>query len=117
VNNVFNWFFKIIEKNCSYPQPKGYKSFQERQIEEKARLIAERREKAEKLKKTAQELAEAEIEVNFWEIMGAPDSDEYKKCFDSLSNFEKKRGRKSGKAFEDAMLKAYRKLCQGNQKS
>jgi predicted transcriptional regulator len=110
VNNVFNWFFKIIEKNCSYPKPKGYKTFQERQIEEKTRLLEKRKADAAKIKKVAQELAEAEIEVDFWEVMADPDSDLYKKCFDNLSNFEKKRGRKSGKAFEDAMLRAYKKL-------
>jgi hypothetical protein len=111
VNNVFNWFFKIIEKNCSYPQPKDYKSFQERQIEEKTRLLEKRKAEAEELKKVERALAEAEIEADFLEMMGAPDSDEYKQCFDSLSDFEKKRSLKGGKVFEAAMLRVFKALC------
>jgi len=38
VENVFNWFFKMLERTGSYPKPKGYKSHQEKQIEQKKRL-------------------------------------------------------------------------------
>ena len=90
VNNALNWFFKIIEKNCSYPKPKGYKSFPERQIEEKKRLLEKKKAEVEELKNIERALAEAEIEVKFLEMMAQPDSDLYKKCFDGLTDFEKK---------------------------
>lgn len=112
VNNVFNWFFKIIEKNCSYPKPKGYKSFQERQIEEKSRLLEKRKAEAEKIKNIERALAEAEIEAEFLEMIANPDGDLYKQCFDSLSDFEKKRSRKGGKAFDAAMLRVFKTLLE-----
>jgi predicted transcriptional regulator len=34
INNVFNWFYKIIEKYGDYPRPSNYKSHQEKQIEQ-----------------------------------------------------------------------------------
>ena len=49
--------------------------------------------------------------AKFLKMMGAPDSDLYKKCFDSLSDFEKKRSQKGGKVFDAAMLRVFKELC------
>ncbi len=38
VKNVFNWFFKILERTGSYSKPKGYKSYWEKQIIEQRDL-------------------------------------------------------------------------------
>ena len=110
VNNALNWFFKIIEKNCSYPKPKGYKSFPERQIEEKTRLLEKKRAEVEELKNIERALAEAEIKAKFLEMMAQPDSDLYKKCFDGLNDFEKKRSHKGGQVFEAAMLRVLKEM-------
>ena len=42
IKNVFNWFFRILEKTGGYPKPKGYKSFHEKTIEMKLKIIQEK---------------------------------------------------------------------------
>jgi hypothetical protein len=108
IHNVFNWFWKIIEKTCSYPQPQGYKSFQEKQIEEKTKLLERKKAEIEKIEKVERELAEAEIEEQFRKMMADPESEQYQRCFERLSALFQKRARKGGRAFEDAMRKEFK---------
>jgi hypothetical protein len=45
IQNVFNWFYRIIERAGFYPRPKEYKSYLERQLEIEKKLLAEKQER------------------------------------------------------------------------
>ena len=40
-------------------------------------------------------------------MMNDPEGDLYKRCFDRLNDFNKKRSKKGGKVFENAMRKSF----------
>jgi len=111
IKNVFNWFFKIIEKTGSYPQPNGYKSHEEKQLEAEHEIVTQREKEAQEAKKLYQRKIEAEQDKKFWDIMNDPESDLYKQCFDSLNSIAKKQPT-TGKGFEMSMRVAFDSLTQ-----
>ena len=108
IKNVFNWFFKILEKTGGYPKPKGYKSFQDKKIAIERKLIEKQENEALELKKLYQRKIEAEQDKKFWSMMSEPEGKLYKKCFEELNDFQKKRN--TGKAFEMSMKDIFKKL-------
>ncbi|MCD4831671.1 MAG: hypothetical protein K8R02_07705, partial [Anaerohalosphaeraceae bacterium] len=102
IKNVFNWFFKIIEKTGSYPKPKGYKSHEKKQLETEREIVAQRKKEAQEAKELYQGKIEAEQEKKFWKMMNDPGSDIYKQCLDGLNPFAKKQPT-TGKGFEMSM--------------
>ena len=108
IKNVFNWFFKILEKTGGYPKPKGYKSFQDKKIAIERELIEKQENEALELKKLYQRKIEAEQDKKFWSMMSEPEGKLYKKCFEELNNFQKKKNK--GKAFEMSMKDIFKKL-------
>jgi len=108
IENVFNWFFKILEKTGGYPKPKDYKSFQEKKIEVEHQILKQQEKEALEIKKLYQRKIEAEEDKKFWSMMNEPEGKLYKKCFEELNNFQKKRNK--GKAFEMSMKDIFKKL-------
>lgn len=113
VENVFNWFFKIIEKTGSYPKPKGYKTFAEKQLEQERWIVEQKEKQAQEAKELYRRKFEAARDKEFWEMMGDEAAELYKKCFKRLNNFQKKR--KEGRGFEMSMRKAFDDLMDGDQ--
>ena len=72
VHNVFNWFFKIIEKTGHYPKPKGYKSFQELKNEQERLILRDQKKEAEMAEKIYRERLEIERRKIFFEMMNDP---------------------------------------------
>lgn len=107
VQNVINWFFALLERTGAYPRPQGYKSFRERQVDEKQRHLDESQQKIEQLKALARKEQEQAREKAFWTMMADPESEQYRRCFERLNGFMQKRARKGGLAFEDAMRKQF----------
>jgi len=107
IRNVFNWFFRLLERTGGYPKPNGYRSFEEKKIEEKREIIQANRTRIEELKALARKEQEQAKEEGFWEMMANPKSDQYQRCFEKLSAFHQKRAKKGGRAFEDAMRKEF----------
>jgi hypothetical protein len=108
VDNVFNWFFRIIEKTGAYPKPKGYKSFSEKQLEAERQLVEQKEQETREAQALYRRKVEAELDKKFWDMMNNPEGDVYKKCFDCLNDFQKKRT--CGKGFEMSMRSAFDKL-------
>ena len=106
IKNVFNWFFKIIEKTGSYPKPKGYKSHEKKQLEAEREIVTQRKKEAQEAKELFQAKIKAEQDKKFWDMMNDPESDFYKRCFDSLNSFAKKQPI-TGKGFEMSMRAAF----------
>jgi hypothetical protein len=107
IDNVFNWFFRIIERTGSYPKPKGYKSFEEKQIDETRKIVEERENRVQELKELSRKKYELEREEQFWTMMNDPEGDLYQQCYGNLNNFEKKT---KGKAFEKSMRVVFDKV-------
>ena len=105
IENVFNWFFRMIERTGSYPEPTGYKSFQEKQIEKEQRIIKEKEKRIHDLKELSRKKYEQEREEKFWEMMNDQGGDLYRQCHGNLNKFEK--NLKGGPVFEKSMRKAF----------
>jgi len=116
IKNVFNWFFKIIEKIGSYPKPKGYKSHEEKQLEVEREIVTQRKKEAQEAKELYQGKIEAEQDKKFWNMINDPGSDIYKQCFDALNSFAKKQPT-TGKGFEMSMRAAFNSLTHWNYSS
>jgi hypothetical protein len=113
VENVFNWFFKILEKTGSYPKPKDYKSFKEKQLEQD-RQIAEHKEKeAQEVKELYRRKLKAERDKEFWKMMDDEGCELFKICFERLNEFQKKR--KKGRGFEMSMRKVFDDFMDGDE--
>lgn len=107
IENLFNYFFRVIEKSGCYPKPKGYKSLREKQIDAEREIVAQKEKEITELRELAQKKARQEHEREFWKMMADPDCELYSRCFDRLNDFNKSRKRKGGTSFENAMLAAF----------
>lgn len=110
VENVFNWFFRIIERAGGYPRPRGYKSFEEKEIEREKAIVEERERLAKEARELIQRKFQAEQDAEFWEMMSDPDGEAYRKCLDTLPDSIKVRRFKGGLMFETAMRKAFNEI-------
>ncbi len=108
IENVFNWFFKILEKTGGYPKPKGYKSFQEKKIEEERQIAEKKKNEAHKIREIYKQKIEAEQDLKFWDMMNNPDGKLFKACFGKLSAFQKRRTKGTG--FEMSMRNNFDKI-------
>lgn len=117
IHDVFNWFFKILERSGQYRKPKGYQSHMDRKLAAERQAIEEKKRQIEALKVLKREQWEQEREIEFWEMLNDPEGDLYQKCFSKLNNFDRKRARKGGKAFEMAMRRAYDQIVDEIQES
>jgi hypothetical protein len=113
IDNVFNWFFKIIEKAGSYPKPKGYKSFEDKQIEQERVAIEEKEKRIEEMKALSRKKWELERDETFWEMMTDSESKLYKECYGNLNNFAKK---SKGKVLESSMRSSFDKIMNDSDK-
>ena len=108
VENVFNWFYRIVERTGHYPAPKGYGSFPEIQLERERQLLEENRRKIRELEELYREQWEQRREREFREMMNSPQGELHKKCYSRLNNFEKKL--KKGTVLEAIMEAAPKKV-------
>jgi len=101
IKNVFNWFFKILEKTGGYPKPKGYKSFQEKKIKAEYQIAEQKEKEAKELHELYQRKFKADQDKNFWNMMNDQKGELFKKCFKKLNAFQRKKT--TGKGFEMSM--------------
>jgi hypothetical protein len=115
IKNVFNWFYRIVEKTGYYPAPKGYKSFEQKQIERERQFVEEREKRIQELKEIHQKKWEQEQELKFWEMMNEPEGELYKQCYEQLNSFEK--DLKTSQGFETVMRNAFDKVMLAKDQS
>ena len=108
IENVFNWFFRILERTGGYPKPKGYKSFQEKKIETERQSVKQKEKEAREIREIYECKVKAEQDKKFWNMMNDPEGNFYKKCFENLNNFQKNRS--TGKSFEMSMRGVFNKI-------
>jgi len=105
IQNVFNWFYKVIERAGFYPKPKGYQSYLERQLEIEKKLLAEKQERLKTLAELQQQKKETERSLAFYEMLAQPDSELYQQCFSRLNKFTQ--NTKNTSLFERFMRDAF----------
>jgi len=105
IQNVFNWFYRIIERAGFYPRPKEYKSYLERQLEIEKKLLAEKQERLKALAELQQQKKETERSLAFYEMLAQPDSELYQQCFSRLDKFTQ--NTKNASLFERFMRDAF----------
>lgn len=105
IQNVFNWFYRIIERAGFYPKPKGYQSYLERQLEIEQKLLAEKQERLKALRELQRQKKEAERNLAFYEMLSQPDSELYQQCFSRLNKFTQTT--KNASLFERFMRDAF----------
>jgi hypothetical protein len=113
IDNVFNWFFKIISKAGSYPKPKGYKSFEDKQVEQERTALKEKEKRIAELRSLSRKKWELDREETFWEMMADPESKLYRKCYGNLNNFAKNL---KGKTLERSMRTEFDKIMDERDK-
>ena len=102
-----NYFFTVIKKAGYYKAPKGYKSYQERQIDIEQQFLEQQALEIQKLKDLRQKRFEQEEELAFLHMMENKEGELYKTCFSTLSEFEQ--GMR-GIVFEKAMNAKFREI-------
>lgn len=112
INDVFNWFFRILERTGSYPKPANYKSHQQKQIDREKERVEELKKQAEELRKARQDAINANHELEFEKMLQDTSGETYKKCYEQLPDFLKKPGKQGSMSFNAAMRKAY---CEINE--
>ncbi len=115
IKNVFNWFYRIIERAGFYPRPKDYQSFEERQIEIEKKLLAEKQERARVLSELRRQKLEAEREIAFQEMLADPSSELYQACFSRLNKFTQET--KVVSFFERSMRDAFDQIMDEREKA
>lgn len=111
VENVFNYFFRVIEKTGYYPKPKGYKSFEEKRIEREQERAKQLREEAERLEAARNERLEAETKIEFEKMMQDPESELYKACYAELNQYQKR----NKSMISEAMWRIYKKKWKNDE--
>lgn len=110
IKDVFNWFYRIVERTGTYPKPVNYKSHQEKLIEKEKERIAETKRQTAELKKVRQESIFAQQDLDFEKMMQNPESDEYKNCFEKIPSILKNPRKAGSISFINAIKKAYCEL-------
>jgi hypothetical protein len=102
IRDVFNWFFRILEKTGAYPKPGNYKSHTDRMLAQERELVDSKAAKLAELKQLRDQKTQIEIDTAFEEMMADPECQLYRDCLKTLNKYQRK-----GKAFDEAMKRAF----------
>ncbi len=107
IKDVFNWFFRIVERTGTYPKPANYKSHHEKEIERERARIEEIKRQAEELKRLREEAISAQLDFEFEQMLQEPNSERYKKCINKIPSFVKRPEKIGSPTFIAAMRKVF----------
>lgn len=108
IKDVFNWFFRIIERTGGYPKPKEYQSYQKKQLAAERELVEQKEKEAQETQELFLRKIKAERDKAFYDMMNNSDGELYQKCYAKLNNFQKRRS--SGKGFSMSMRTVFDQL-------
>jgi hypothetical protein len=90
VNKVHDWFFRIIEKAGHYPKPKGYRSYEEKEIERRKNIFEEKQNHLSELQELREREMVIERDIQFEEMLQNPKSELHKRIFGMLNDYSRK---------------------------
>ena len=92
IKSPLGWFHGTLKKTGGiFPEPKGYMSFEAKELEKEKKAAEERKKKVDELRTIREEKAEEEFEIRFLEMMATPDGELYKRCYGTLNDFIRKK--------------------------
>ena len=112
-NSVFDsdiiFAYTVIRKNGFYSKPEVFKTVEQLRAEQMEQARKERENALEKPKEEIRRDWLLKREEHFYRMLSAPTCEEYRRCYETLTPFERKLNRGSP-AFERVMRRAFEKL-------
>ena len=108
-NTPVNYFYGCIKRNKTYLPPHGFKTLEERILEDKRKIVEEMENRVRELQELEEREKQAEIEIRFREMMGEETGELYRACLNNIPSLFRDSDR-SGPGFKTAMKQAFIKI-------
>ncbi len=108
-NTPVNYFYGCIKRNKTYLPPQGFKTLEERILEDKRKIVEEMENRVRELQELEEREKQAEIEIRFREMMGEEAGELYRACLNNIPSLFRDSDR-SGPGFKTAMKQAFIKI-------
>jgi hypothetical protein len=108
-NTPVNYFYGCIKRNKTYLPPQGFKTLDERILEDKRKIVKEMENRVRELQELEEREKQAEIEIKFREMMGEETGELYRACLNNIPSLFRDSDR-SGQGFKTAMKQAFIKI-------
>jgi len=108
-NTPVNYFYGCIKRNKTYLPPHGFKTLEERILEDKRKIVEEMENRVRELQELEEREKQAEIEIKFREMMGEETGELYRACLNNIPSLFRDSDR-SGQGFKTAMKQAFIKI-------
>jgi hypothetical protein len=108
-NTPVNYFYGCIKRNKTYLPPQGFKSLEERILEDKRKIVEGLENRVRELQELEEKEKHANIEIKFCEMMGEETGELYNACLNNIPSVFKDSDR-SGPGFKTAMKQAFIKI-------
>lgn len=87
---MYDWFFRIIEKTGHYPKPKGYRSYEEKEIERQKNILEEKQKHLSELQELREKEKVIERDIQFEKMLKDSKSELHKLILGMLNNYSRK---------------------------
>jgi hypothetical protein len=108
-NTPVNYFYGCIKRNKTYLPPHGFKTLEERILEDKRKIVEEMENRVRELQELEEREKQVEIEIKFREMMGEETGELYRACLNNIPSLFRDSDR-SGQGFKTAMKQAFMKI-------
>jgi hypothetical protein len=108
-NTPVNYFYGCIKRNKTYLPPHGFKTLEERILEDKRKIVEEMENRVRELQELEERERQADIETRFREMMGEETGELYRACLNNIPSLFRDSDR-SGPGFKTAMKQAFIKI-------
>jgi hypothetical protein len=108
-NTPVNYFYGCIKRNKTYLPPHGFKTLEERILEDKRKIVEEMENRVRELQEMEEREKQVEIEIKFREMMGEETGELYRTCLNNIPSLFRNSDR-SGPGFKTAMKQAFIKV-------
>jgi len=107
-NTPVNYFYGCLRRNKTYLPPQGFKTIEERILEDKRKIVEELESRVRDLQELEEKEKQANIEIKFREMMREETGELYNACLNNIPAVFKNSDR-SGPGFKTAMKQVFMK--------
>jgi len=108
-NTPVNYFYGCIKRNKTYLPPQGFKTLEERILEDKRKIVEELESRVRELHELEEKEKQAKIEIRFHEMMNEETGELYRACLNNIPSMFRDSDH-SGPGFKTAMKQAFIKI-------
>ena len=105
-NTPVNYFYGCLKRNKTYLPPQGFKTLQERILEDERKIVEDLENRVRELHELEERKKQATIEIQFCEMMSKETGELYNACLNNIPAVFKNSDR-SGPGFKTAMKQAF----------